>query len=212
MEFRIQEIIKMLIPGTVLFTSLYLLLFQFIDTNLVLNEDFVAIYLVIFLGLIYVIGYFIDWFGSLFERLFYSVFPRPSYSLFTGQSKRITLTKRTEIVTFLGTKSGANLSGSLNKKDALALFKYANVYKDKNDSVKDKVTESYFSKIFSRNLCVSFILTFLGYIFLYFFLEIPFNYFSFLMLVLFFFSWIRWQEHTFYYTRKVIYAACDDIL
>jgi len=220
MNFRIQEVLKNIIPGLLTLVSIYFLTSPSLDLSHFKNEikELLAIYFVVFLAAVYVFGYFVDWAGSWFERLFYKIWPRPSFYLLNDVNGRINLLKSSEIVDFLCDVSNRAVQSPLSRENAEAIFKVANYLKDKNTSkqVNDRIGESYFSQIFSRNLCVSFFFSFIGYVCIYFFNEEScvgnFNQRSFILIGLGVVTIFRWREHAFYYSRNVLYASCEDVL
>jgi hypothetical protein len=230
MEFRIQEIIKMLVPGGVILINLYFLFFSFTAIETLLNKDFIAIYIFIFTILTYVAGYFIDWIASLSEKLYYSIFTKPSERLLNNLSKSkifgIRMSRHREVGESLCAYINQTATNRFDKYSAEKLFRLANVIKDQNmsDHLKEKISDFYFYKIFSRNLATAFFLTFITYPMFYFLsinsvvtiFEQPENLptfsWDFLFALLFsIFSFLRWKEHATYYTRLIFYTACPDV-
>jgi len=231
MNFRVQEIIKMIVPGAVLICCLYFLIFNLSDLETLLNKDYVSVYLVFLLVIIYVLGYFLDWFGSLFERSFYHFFSKPSLRLLNNSqanSKQwIKMVKYEEIADELCRKLSKSPHYPYDKKSAEYLFKAANYLKEKNSAIgiKEKLNEFYFYNIFSRNLAVSFLCSFVFYPILYTFHSLgvfnhieegtcfrQFNWSFLFVLPVFIMSIFRWREHAMYYTRYIFYSATEDIL
>ncbi|MDX3915377.1 MAG: hypothetical protein QHC79_17670 [Pseudosphingobacterium sp.] len=217
MNFRIQEILKTLIPGLWALALATTFSYRYLDFSFIKAEvkDAASIYLIFLLTTAYVVGYFLDWLGSLFERIYYKRVPPPSFFLINGTTKRITLSNDEEIFKFLCNDLNVTFTRPLARTNTSILFKRANVLKEKNKTVQmiDKINNYYFLKIFSRNLAVSFLFAFVLYITIYFgHLNhiTSFNWFSFLSLLFFGFTILRWREHAFYYSRQVIYAAYSE--
>lgn len=218
MNFRIQDLTKTLIPGIMMFflSSLFIVnIDQFNDiTNLI--KDTMAIWTIVFLMIAYVCGYFVDFVGSFLEKVFYKKFSRPSWHLLNNTGKSITLSNSKLIIEYLCEKLRKSPHYPFTKDTSQQVFKCANVYKDyvASSSAKERLTEYYFSKIFSRNLSSSFLLSFVIYIFYYSYNyhSLDFNFFSILLLAGFLFSGYRWRIHAFYYTRQVFYTACESVL
>jgi len=224
MNYRIQEILKMLIPGVILVSCLYLLLVKEKYPENPFDKDMISLVIIIFLVVSYVCGYFIDWFGSIFERLYYKSFPRPSELMFNDNSAnpkyRVQLVKKEKIIEYLCLVLQKSSQHPLSKDNALKLFKLANYLKDRNTSVavKERLNELYFTKIFSRNVMMTFLTMFVCYMLIILFgvfgwvSQINLSSSIFITIPFFVMSMIRWRETAFYYSRAVLYAACEDVL
>lgn len=217
-NFRIQDFQKFIIPGAVLlFVSLLLSLQNCNLSDLIgIAKDISAILIFIFLIASYIVGYFTDYLGSLFERLFYTVFAKPSYYLINGDGK-CKLSNREKVLEFICDKMRFNTTRSTkdyNRSDAEKIFKFANVLKDRTTSTssKDRLMEYYFLKIFSRNLCASCLMCLIISLLSLVQTCSAFNWLVFLSVILcFFLSLLRWRSHAVYYSRQVFYVATEDM-
>lgn len=223
MNFRIQDLTKTLIPGIILLVLSLCWILSIEDLKSILNliKDTTGIFLVIFLIIVYVIGYFVDFIGSQFEYLYYRLEPKPSYYLLNDFSEnyRIKMSKKEDIKEYLCDKLRISTVPHLNDEQAEKLFKMANLLKESsvNQTSKEKVSEFYFSKIFSRNLCTSLILSLIIYYICTFSSYNPqailnINSWVFLIIILAYLSFLRWKQHAKYYSRQVFYTACESIL
>jgi len=217
MSFRIQDLMKIIIPGTLslFFTSLLIISYEnyvWLNNNI---KDILALFLILFLVICYGFGYFIDFFGSLFEKVYYSFKFKPSYYLINNIGKYVRLSKREEVLDDLCMKMSRCTANLYSSKEAEDIFKFANVLKDKspNSNNRERLSEYYFSMVFSRNLCSSFIVSLLFYLIYFIFnnANVVFNCYSLLLFVPFIISVIRWKQHAAYYSRQVFYVACENI-
>lgn len=217
-NFRIQDFQKFILPGTIILGIFIFLYFQ--NTNMyefvVKYKDFTAPLILIFLILSYLIGYFNDYLGSLFESFYYYFFKKPSYMLINNTSK-CKLSNREKILEFICDKMRCNTTRStLNytKESAAEIFKFANVLKDRSNSTasKDRLMEYYFLKIFSRNL---FTACFTSIFILIFSIVLNCSVNKcivlFCMILLTILSLFRWKTHAIYYSRQVFYVASEDM-
>ncbi len=218
MNFRIQDLTKTLIPGIMMFFLSSLFICNIDQFNGITNliKDTMAIWTIVFLMIAYVCGYFVDLVGSLLEKGFYTYFSRPSLYLLNNTGKSIKLSNSNLIIEYLCDKLRKSSQHPFTKESALEVFKCANVYKDyvASSQTKERLAEYYFSKIFSRNLSSSFLISFGIYVVYYLFNHhsLYFNFLSILLLLGCVFSGYRWRVHAFYYTRQVFYMACEPVL
>ena len=217
MEFRIQDLLKYVIPGMLILT---VILIGNIISNITVFPDKVpesvkdlsAILLLVFLAVSYTFGYFLDGLASLIEKGLYAWLSKPSFELFNGTNKSYKLNDAEKIVKFLCNNMNIMVVPALITKEfAVLLFKTANVSKDKNpsDVIRERVNEYYSAYIFSRNLMATLFLSFIYCIILLIFadrsvtLTLYFILLSFLLML----SLVRWRMRGYYYSRQVIYAS-----
>jgi len=165
MEFRIQEILKNIIPGTILTILVGVVCYRngsSLDTH-VTNalKDFSEFFMVLFLAALYFLGFLIDAIAAMLEDWIYKIRKRPSFIILSGiASPKYSLTNRAELVLFLNNKSELPMGSSLDRKNCYIFFKVANRLKDisGSDIIKEKLGEYYNSYIFARNVtCVCLI-------------------------------------------------------
>ncbi|KGE14248.1 hypothetical protein [Sphingobacterium deserti] len=216
MNFRVQDLMKILIPGiiTTFLSGVLILDVKQFTVLSSLIKDTMAVWILVFLSVVYLLGYFVDFLGSLLEQLFYKYFDKPSLSLLNEKLKRIPLSDREQIIEYLCEKLKRSSHRPFDKNSANELFKYANVLKDYSSKRgNEKISDYYFSKILSRNLSSSFLSTFA--IYAVFFLitpkAVPFNVCSLGLFLGFFCTGYRWRIHSFYYSRQVFYTACENL-
>lgn len=217
MNFRIQDLAKTLIPGIVTFFLSFLLIlteeeFMYLSN---LTKDTIAIWLIIFIAVVYTLGYFVDFIGSKLEHLYYKWFERPSIKLLNETSKLYKLSFSEEIIEFLCDIIKRSSHHPFEKESAKELFKCANVYKEyASTTAKERVLEYYYSKILSRNVSAALLFSFVVYLlfFLYNIANWQFNIYSLFIIPVFIFSGYRWTTFAHYYTRQVFYAACEPVL
>jgi hypothetical protein len=206
MEFRIQDILKNIIPGFMLaFVSILIygnkLGWEFID-NIISSDikEYSEVVLVILLILSYITGYFVDLCASGAEMLIYRILDKPSHILLNKPNCVYTLVKIAEIKQKL-----AIPEGTITPAKAELYFKEANLIKDNNPSetIKEKVKEYYNSYIFSRNMLLSLLFTFIIYMIISAYSSFSNCYIiaTFLLVIVLFF--FRWRSRAFYYSRQV---------
>lgn len=217
-NFRIQDLQKFIIPGAVILVVALSLSLQdcrlsdLIETS----KDISALIIFIFIIASYIVGFFTDYLGSLFECLFYKVFAKPSYDLINGEG-RCKLSNRERVVEFICDKMQCNTTRSTkgySRADAEKIFKFSNVLKDRTNSTssKDRLMEYYFLKIFSRNLCAACFMCLIMSLLFLFKTCSCFTCLVFLSLLLcVVLSFSRWKSHAIYYSRQVFYVATEDM-
>ena len=216
MEFRIQDALKNLIPGITLIivvSSVWLInnpeLYKIKTPDLV--KDLSAIFAVIFLALVYLLGYFIDIVASFLERkILYNLFKKPSYFLLNNLNKNYMMARKEDILEHLCQKKRVAVPTFVKCDIASQLFNIANELKDNNPSaiIKEKVAEYYNAYVFSRNL--------MGAIFISIIISawkgmvyddsnsLQMLFPLFIILVI---SCYRWRNRGYYYSRQVLFAS-----
>jgi uncharacterized integral membrane protein len=216
-NFRIQDFQKFILPGTTILGILLFLYFQ--NTNIsefvMKYKDFTAPLILVFLILSYLIGYFNDYLGSLFEILYYCFFKKPSLKLINNTSK-CKLSNKEKILEFICDKMRCNTTRSTinyTKESAAEIFKFANVLKDRSNSSssKDRLMEYYFLKIFSRNFTACFTSIFILFFSIVLNCSVNKYLVLFCMILLAILSLFRWKTHAIYYSRQVFYVASEDM-
>jgi len=227
MEFKFQDILKNIIPGSVLLIGLCAYFFgriphlESIKTLGELKEYSEIILLITVIGSYY-LGYLNDGLSSWFEHYcIYSLFGTPSLKLLRSKGKRIFLVNADEILEHLKTQKqlgadavkigdGRNFffkSFWTSKSRTIILFKHANVLKDSNtnDALKEKTKEYYNSYIFSRNIFFGTLFTFILMILKFYdiFSITAWILMSLIVIVLF----IRRRDKSYYYSRHILLAC-----
>jgi hypothetical protein len=215
MEFRIQDILKNIIPGILSLTLL--LIFFYIAESITIPvkvpdvfKDFSEIVLIFFLGVTYFIGFVIDTIASILEQLLYKIIARPSFKLLNGKSQRYPIVQLDKLVALLKSETSVTISTLTNVNTSI-LFNVANLRKEKCELelVKEKVAEYYSSYIFSRNICCVFFLY--SILLLISIISISQSYIIILLtcmqLVLLGLTLFRYRQKAYYYSRQVFNAA-----
>gem|GEM_PF-2828370 len=217
MSFRIQDLMKIIIPGTLSLFFATLLVLSYENYVWLVNniKDIVGIFLVLFFIICYGFGYFIDFFGSILEKIYYKFKFKPSYYLINDIGKYIRLSKREEVLEELCLRMSRCTTNLYSSKEAEDIFKFANILKDKsqNSNNRDRLREYYFSMVFSRNLSSGFIVSLVLYLIYFIFnnATVMFNCYSLMLFLPFIICVIRWKQHASYYSRQVFYVACENI-
>jgi hypothetical protein len=217
MEFRVQEILKNIIPGIFFIILCSWIVFMQSPMEVPLTipsafKDLSEVVLVVFLALSYVLGFLLDAISSIFEGLLYEFINVPSHTLFHSEVNRYSLANKDKIIEILCAEQGVEVPVVVTNDHAIALFKTANLLKDKNPSelLKEKIIEYYNAYIFSRNLMSVLIVSLcIDLIMLY---KYSFGEHSLIiicsLIILLSFITIRWRSRAFYYCRQVLYGAC----
>jgi hypothetical protein len=135
MEFRIQDIVKNVIPGTLVILGIIIGLECFLQIDFkVFFENYVKdageIWLIVLLISSYIAGYIIDALSSDIEYVIYLMIPKPSFLLLNNSSKRYKLSNLSEVNQALGVLTAA----PYDKAICANAFKKANNLKDSNPS------------------------------------------------------------------------------
>lgn len=217
MEFRIQDVLKNLLPG-LLFCIITLYLCQPKSLNIfeahtpALIKDLSSIFFVVFMATIYITGYFIDAISSIIERkVLYKFLKQPSYYLLNDLKPLNKLAKRQEIIDNLCVKSNTTALPKIKKEVAADLFRLANELKDGNPltSLVNKIGEFYNAYVFSRNVMVSIFMSVLVCMYYNLFHEHNNSQHIFWPLVVaLVLSYLRWRSRGFYYSRQVFLTSC----
>ena len=225
MQFRFEDILKNIIPGSLLIFALIFCFFapltenefQIFSRNYI--RDFSAIIIIVFFTACYLSGYVIDALASWGEYyIIYKIFGTPAYKLFKKSGSRITFLN-TDLVLFnidqeykiYERKTIVNDLKTLTKKEASDLFKLANVYSQRcsDDLTKEKLKEYYYAYIFSRNIFFSAIISSIIYIIA------PVNHLNIFgllfLLILNIILLIRRRDKAYYYSRQVLIACTKNI-
>ncbi len=225
MQFRFEDILKNMIPGSLIIFSLifYFLApltgieFQLFLKNYVQNYS--AVIVVVFFIVSYLSGYIMDALASWGEYYaIYKVFGTPAYKLFKQAGTRMIFQNSDLVLNNLDNeykiyerKMIATDLKTLTKKEASALFKLANVYSQRcsDDLTKQKLKEYYYAYIFSRNIFFSVFISSIIY------LITPFNHLN-LFLLLFILVlntifFIRRKDKAYYFSRQIL-IACTKIV
>jgi len=216
MEFKVQDVIKNVIPGIVLIVSIIwirIILPGYLDYYLKEYdlEKLENISIVIFLSVTFIAGYIIDAIASKTEFFLYeNILSRPSHKLLLDTcSKKYKLRDRSDIISAIIIKHNQDLSTinnkPYNKEDTYKIFRCAS-----KDLKRDEpmIAEYYSSYIFARNLSISIIISFLFCV-----LTILIKYEScdlYFAIGLFFVALItisRWREKSYYYSRQIFYMS-----
>jgi hypothetical protein len=213
MDFKIQDILKNIIPGVLVLAFLFLNMYLFyperirwIEQNSIKNYSEVVF--TVFLVAAYVTGYFLDTVSSWFQRLLYLIFKKPSYLLINNRThRRFKLHKRDDIINNLSQKHGLsiNTTNLISQEFSQTLFKLANIDKDYNpqESIYQRVTNFYNSYVFSRNLLATACILILFQLIFF-----PFNWKILITLLIILITlMIRWMEKSLYYSREVFNSS-----
>lgn len=111
MEFRIEDILKNIIPGMIFIIGILILYFngfsypdfiKFISTDI---KEYSEIILVLLLVASYIAGYLVDSLSSILEHYcIYKIFGTPSLKLLTGKGDRIKLVNHVAVLDNINTK------------------------------------------------------------------------------------------------------------
>jgi hypothetical protein len=228
MEFRIQDILKNVIPGMILSFGIGSL---FINSEtqstyiskLLSFKDFSEILLLILLTVCYLIGYVNDGISSWCEQyVIYFLFGPPSLRLLRGKGKRLLLVNSDKVLQNLQLKMELSSSeidlnnGSWfyyksfwkSKERAIRLFKYANDLKNANPHpiYEERIREYYNSYTFSRNLFFSSLISNALFMVSY---NSNLQYKTWLLIfILLTFLGLRRRDKSYYYSRQV-FQACN---
>jgi hypothetical protein len=219
MEFRFEDILKNLIPGSVLLSAIALFFFNttsFQGIIIIASDlkDYSAVVLVGILVGCYITGFMNDALSSFLEYHFiHRLFGRPSYNLLMGKSERYSLINYETIINNVKNKFPNDLSlvfnnnKANNRKVTVRIFKYANILKIQNDKaeVTAMIKENYYSYVFSRNLFFSVMFSIFFLIMRYHHSLTIFSYVSFLLIILL--LAFRRRERDYYNTRYILIAS-----
>lgn len=211
MEFRFEDILKKIIPGSIVLLAVMVLLLNqitFEDMKELLKSDlkeYSEIILFAILTFSYLFGYLIDSISSNLENyILYSCIRRPSYHILTNSCKRKLgianldgVMKKIEDKFSIKIDSSVDSISETNKKTT-------QIFREINQSKKDDETlkEYYFSYIFSRNIFFAFIFLSISIVTSNHF---DLEWFSYpILLFILIILYVRRVEKSFYYSRKII--------
>jgi len=207
MEFRFEDILKNIIPGSIVFTGVLLIILNQITFDCMIEilksdlKEYSEILLFAILTASYLFGYLNDSISSILESLLYKIIKKPSYYLLTNSGKisRLKIANLDAVLEKIKDKLKIEINNlEITDLKTSQAFKLINQCKKDNDSLK----EYYFSYIFSRNIFFASI-----------FLSIAIATSNHLKLELFYYPiilciltilYVRRIEKSFYYSRKVI--------
>jgi hypothetical protein len=224
MEFRFEDIVKNIIPGSLLILSL---IFYFLEPLtpgefkiFLINyiKDYSAVLIVAFLSACYLCGYIIDALASWGEHyIIYKALGTPAYKLFKEEGNRITFNLSDAVLQNLDQQYNiyerkiiTGKTKAFTKKQASDLFKLANIFSQRcsDDLTKQKLKEYYYSYIFSRNIFFSVIFSSIVL------LMAAYDHINFFILVLLvllnILLFVRRRDKAYYYSRQVL-IACTKI-
>lgn len=214
MEFRFEDILKKIIPGSIVLLAVILILLNQITFDYIKKiiksdlKEYSEIILFVILTGSYLFGYIIDSISSNLENyILYSCIKRPSYHILTNSCKqKLGIANLPVVMKKIDEKFNIKIdplvdSDSEISKKTTQIFREINQVKKGDETLK----EYYFSYIFSRNIFFAFI-----------FLSISivtsnhldlewFSYpiFLFILIVLY----ARRVEKSFYYSKKIILSV-----
>lgn len=207
MEFRFEDILKNIIPGSIVFGGFSLMVLNqisFDDLKALVKSDlkeFSEILLFTILIVSYLFGYLNDSISSTLEHILYKIIKKPSYYLLTDSSKsnKIKLANLDEVLKKIEENFEIKIeSGDKNDLNSTKAFKLINQRKKDDDSIK----EFYFSYIFSRNIFFASIFLSIAIVTSN---HLNLGWFSYpTLLFILTMLYIRRVEKSFYYSRKVI--------
>lgn len=208
MEFRFEDILKKIIPGSIVFTGVLLIILNQITFDCMIEilksdlKEYSEILLFIILIISYLFGYLNDSISSTFENyILYKIIKKPSYYLLTDSCKisKLKIANLDDVLKKINEKFGIKIE-TLEETDlnSSQVFKLINQCKKEDDSLK----EYYFSYIFSRNI-------FFASIFLSIAIgtsnHLELEWFSYpIIFCILTILYLRRIEKSFYYSRKVI--------
>ncbi|WP_281235164.1 hypothetical protein [Flavobacterium gelatinilyticum] len=211
MEFRFEDILKNIIPGTIVLLSVTLVFINqitFEDIKQIIKSDlkeYSEIILFVILSVSYVLGYLIDSISSYFENyILYPCIKRPSFHILTNScKKKLGLTNLEVIENKIEQKFSIKIDPSLDTPSEIE-NKTTQIFKEINQIKIDDahLKEYYFSYIFSRNIFFAFIMLSLAIVTSNH-LDLHWYEYLTLMLIVSILYWRR-VEKSFYYSRKVI--------
>lgn len=222
MQFRIQDLIKNLIPALT-FLLIIMVTLSLKDPKIFPEvvsssiKDLSAIIVFFFLGGVYVLGYFLDTLASLLEYILYKIIEKPSFYLLNDSTKKYKMANKKEIMEVLCSKQRKAVPDSVSVDVSTSLFKTANVLKDHNPSavIKERISEYYSAYIFSRNLMLVILICFIVNSIVVTSVTCSnactnsiLIYFNWILFFFLFLAVYRWREKAFYYSRQVFYGAC----
>lgn len=208
MEFRFEDILKKIIPGSIVFIGVLLIILNQITFDCMIEilksdlKEYSEILLFIILIVSYLFGYLNDSISSTFENyILYKIINKPSYYLLTNSCKinKLKIANLDEVLNKINEKFKIKIQ-ILEKTDlnSSQAFKLINQCKKDDDSLK----EYYFSYIFSRNIFFAFIFLSIAIVTS---IHLNLAWYSYLILLLILIIlYIRRYEKSFYYSRKVI--------
>lgn len=230
MEFKIQDVLKNIIPGTLLW--IYIIIALYIHTDMLATDflpenakDFSEICLFIFLTMVYLTGYILDGISSYLEEgLVYEYFVnRPSYHLLNGTGwEKAKLAGLPLIVQTLTTKhnqenniqptvadpAAPSEPTEITPEFARILFRIANRMKSKcTDTQKELISEYYNSYVFSRNIAATALIACLLTLILTI-TNISDYWVAFTtILIISVFAVLRWRQRAYYYSRIILHSC-----
>lgn len=220
MEFKIQDVLKNIIPGTLLW--IYIIIALYINTGMLATDflpgnakDFSEICLFIFLTIVYLTGYILDGISSYIEDglVYKYCVQRPSYHLLNGTGwEKAKLAGLPLITSTLKARykveNNTEPQDKIDKIFSRTLFRIANGMKNKcSDSQKELIIEYYNSYVFSRNIAATALITCLITLVLTMINFSGYWIVFITILFIFIFATIRWRQRTYYYS-KIILQSC----
>lgn len=208
MEFRFEDILKKIIPGSIVFTGVLLIILNQITFECMIEilksdlKEYSEILLFIILTISYLLGYINDSISSTFENyILYKIIKKPSYYLLTNSCKinKLKLANLDEVHNKINEKFKIKIE-CLEKTDlnSSQAFKLINQCKKDDDSLK----EYYFSYIFSRNIFFASIFLSIA---IATSIHLNLKWFSYpIILFILTVLYVRRIEKSFYYSRKII--------
>lgn len=207
MEFRFEDILKNIMPGSIVFTGVLLIILNQITFDCMIEilksdlKEYSEILLFIILIASYLFGYLNDSISSTLEHILYKIIKKPSYYLLTNSCKRnkVKLANLDDVLKKIKEKFDIKIE-SLEKTDlnSTKAFKLINQCKKDDDSLK----EFYFSYIFSRNILFASIFLSIAIITSN---HLNLEWFSYpIILCILTVLYFRRIEKSFYYSRRVI--------
>ena len=208
MEFRFEDILKKIIPGSIVFTGVLLIILNQITFDCMIEivksdlKEYSEILLFIILIISYLLGYLNDSISSMFENyILYKIIKKPSYYLLTNSCKinKLKIANLDEVLNKINEKFKIKIE-CLEKTDlnSSQAFKLINQCKKDDDLLK----EYYFSYIFSRNIFFASIFLSIAIVTSN---HLNLEWFSYpIILCILTILYFRRIEKSFYYSRRVI--------
>jgi len=207
MEFRFEDILKNIIPGSIVFTGVLLIILNQITFDCMIEiiksdlKDYSEVLLFIILTASYLFGYLNDSISSTLEHILYKLIKKPSYYLLTNSCtctmSRLKIADLDAVLEKIKEKFKIEINNS--EENSNQAFKLINQYKKDNDSLK----EYYFSYIFSRNIFFASIFLSIAIITSNH-LKLEWFYYYPITLCILTILYFRRIEKSFHYSRKVI--------
>jgi hypothetical protein len=208
MEFRFEDILKKIIPGSIVFGAVSLMLLNQLSFDYMKKllqsdlKEYSEILLFIILIGSYLFGYLNDSISSTLENyILYKIIKKPSYYLLTNSGKisKLKIANLDDVLKKINENFGIKIV-SLEQTDLNSnkAFKLINQCEKVDDSLK----EYYFSYIFSRNIFFASIFLSIAIVTSN---HLNLEWFSYpIILLILAILYVRRIEKSFYYSRKVI--------